>query len=232
MEAETRLRIDRFWDEVFGSGDEPDTAHVVEHGRGLEGYTGVYAVVRRQRTFVSAPAELVGVVRDWAPDAACAMDPAWWADRLHAWTVIGPSVHAFLDHSTSVPSPGPSRAVPLTEVVAALADRVSASEWTESGFAGADVEHAWLLCDEDGRPLAASNLTPFDGVAADVGVVVAADSRGQGHGAIVAAAAVAHAVARHGIARWRALTTNGSSRAIATRLGFEDDCLQIAVRPA
>jgi len=47
---------------------------------------------------------------------------------------------------------------------------------------------------------------------------------------MVAATAARYAVERHGIARWRAIEVNAPSRRLAKRLGFEDDCVQLAVR--
>ena len=79
--------------------------------------------------------------------------------------------------------------------------------------------------------MAGANLTPFNGMAADVGVLTALAARGRGSATAVAAVACGAAIERHGIARWRALVGNAASRRIAERLGFEEDCRQLAVRP-
>lgn len=155
----------------------------------------------------------------------------WWTERLPGWKVLGPSVHSFASSHEQLQAAGSAYPASPAEVRAALASRVSADEWAESGFAGDDVEHAWLLDDAQNRPVAAANLTPFDGVAADVGVLVAREVRGRSHAAAAAAAAVRYAVGHHGIARWRALETNSASRAVAARLGFDEDCRQLAARP-
>lgn len=83
----------------------------------------------------------------------------------------------------------------------------------------------------DDQTVAAANLTPFDGMPADVGVLAHPFGRGRGFGTAVASVATSYAVQEFGIARWRALITNTASRRIARRLGFEPDCLQIALRP-
>ena len=127
----------------------------------------------------------------------------WWADRLPGWSVLGPSVHAFLDRTDQCP------AGPLGLIVRAagagdldgLRGRVTGAEWAESGFAGDDVALAWVATDPGGQVLAASNLTPFDAVPADVGVLAAAAARGRGLATAVAAQAARHAVDHHGIAR-------------------------------
>ena len=46
----------------------------------------------------------------------------------------------------------------------------------------------------------------------------------------VGRAAASYAVSRHGLARWRARTTNSASIGAARRLGFEPWCTQLAIR--
>jgi len=231
MKAAAHLRVDQFWDGIFGSGpDDGTSVHVVPHGPRLAGYPGIYAVLRGDAVHVSAPPDWVKSVHAWRVTTGDVMDPRWWAAHLPGWTVLGPSVHSFSDRRARLVDT--ARRASLAEVRRALAPRVSTDEWEESGFGGDNVEHAWLLRDDDRRPVAASNLTLFDGVAADVGILVSAGARGRGHGVAIASAAVSYAVDQHGIARWRALEANVPSRAIAARLGFEDDCRQLAMRPA
>ncbi len=71
----------------------------------------------------------------------------------------------------------------------------------------------------------------FDGVLADVGVLVDRNPRGRGYSSLVAAAATTHAVRSHQIARRRSLATNTPSRRTASRLECQDDCIQRAIRP-
>lgn len=232
MDCGSRLRVERFWEGVFGPAADQGTTRVVEHGPQLAGYDGIYAVLRHGSALVSAPSDLVERVRRWRVTPASVMDPRWWAPRLPGCSVLGPSIHSFADspehlHPVSVGHPAS-----LADVERALAARVSVDEWAESGFGGSDVEYAWLLSDRDGQPVGASNLTPFDGMAADVGVLVTSEARGRGYGVAIAGAAVSRALELHGLARWRSLESNTASRAIAVRLGFEDDCRQLAVRPS
>lgn len=162
------------------------------------------------------------------------MDVQWWQSHLPGWLVLGPSVHSFLDQPDLL-----SVAVGETVVryaaqqdLARLRDQVTEAEWAESGFARDDVAQAWVVTDWQDQPLAAANLTWFDDIPADVGVLAAPTARGRGLATAAAAAAAAgYAVEHHGIARWRALTLNTNSRRIAARLGFEEACLQLAVRP-
>ncbi|MGZ4460380.1 MAG: GNAT family N-acetyltransferase [Nocardioidaceae bacterium] len=99
----------------------------------------------------------------------------------------------------------------------------SADGWPGIVVAG-DTSAAHVRC------LAAANLTDFDGVPADVGVVTHPAARGRGLGLAVTAAAARAAIATHGLARWRALHTNRASRALARRLGFTDYGGNLAVR--
>ncbi len=228
--------MDDFWSRVFGSGSSSDAAErtvVVEHGELLGEYEGIYCVLRRQRVLVSAPPPLVQPVIGWRPSVETVMDPQWWRERLADWSVLGPSVHSFLDRSgPAAATLGDAAVLPAgSDLLQLLRDRVTDSEWAESGFAGSDVANAWVVVDENDRPMAASNLTPFDGVPADVGVLADPAVRGRGVATTVAAAAARYAVEWHGIARWRAIETNAPSRRLANKLGFEADCVQLAVRP-
>ncbi|WP_147917462.1 GNAT family N-acetyltransferase [Ruania zhangjianzhongii] len=231
MHSHTRHRLDGFWAALFGPAVGTEAGRVVTHGLRLAGYPGVYAVRGDGRCFVSAPPALTSQVRQWAPDADTVLDPCWWSDRLPGWQVLGPSEHSFLDHTSLLPEIVAARPASGAEVRDALLGRVVAADWSESGF-DSDVANAWLLEDGTGRAVAAANLAVFDDVPADVGVLVAPDARRCGYATAVAAAAARFAVERHGIARWRTLSTTSASRAVATRLGFELDCTQLAVRPA
>ncbi|MFC7597488.1 GNAT family N-acetyltransferase [Terrabacter sp. GCM10028922] len=207
---------------------------IVEHGQLLADYAGIFCVLRHQTVLVSAPRALVGTVSGWCPSIDTVMDPQWWSDRLPDWLVLGPSVHSFLDRPAFLPAASGGIAVRAArrDDLDRLIDQVTHAEWEESGFADDDDAHAWVALDQHGRPMAAAKLTVFDGVPADVGVLAAGIGRGRGFATAVAATAARHAVAHHGIARWRALATNAPSRRIAEKLGFEDDCLQLAIRPA
>lgn len=213
--------------------DGEDGPVIVEHGERLAGYAGIYCIRRQGVVLVSAPGPLVGPVTSWGPSVETVMDVQWWKRHLPGWVVLGPSVHSFLDQADLL-------AVAVGEAVMRhagrddlehLRDQVPEAEWAESGFAGDDVAQAWVVTDWQDQPLAASNLTWFDDIPVDVGVLAAPSARGRGLATAAAATAAGYAVEHHGVARWRALTVNAGSRRIADRLGFEEDCLQLAVRP-
>lgn len=232
MHLTTRVRIDQFWQRTFGAPSQQDgEVRVVTHGEHLAGYPGIYAVLRQGAVLITTPSEMTAHVRAWPLSPTTAMRPDWWTDRLPGWKVLGPSVHSFAGSHEQLQAAGSAYPASPAEVRAALFSRVSADEWEESGFAGDDVGHAWLLDNAQNRPVAAANLTPFDGVTADVGVLVAREARGHGDAVAAASAAVRYAVGHHGIARWRALETNSASLAVAARLGFNEDCRQLAARP-
>lgn len=170
-------------------------------------------------------------VRELELDPVSALDQDRWTAQLPDWSVLGPSVHAFADEFVDVPAAGMLIKVAAPDDLAGLRAAVPAADWGDSGFAGDDVREAWAAIDPDGRAVAGANLTPFDGVPADVGVLAVPVVRGRGIATAVAAVASGSAIERHGIARWRALVGNAASRRIAARLGFEEDCRQLAVRP-
>lgn len=230
MRADTRHRVDSFWAVLFGPTVAAEAGRVVPHRARLVDYPGIYVVRRDGQYFVSTPPGLASQVRQWGPSTDTVLAPSWWSDRLPGWQVLGPSEHSFLDHTSLLPE-APAVPAGSGEIREALLEGVTTDEWSESGF-DASVAHAWLLEDGTGRVVAAANLTMFDGVPTDIGVLVAQDARGRGHATAAAAAAARFAVEMYGIARWRTRTVNGPSRAIAARLGFELDCTQLAARPA
>jgi RimJ/RimL family protein N-acetyltransferase len=231
LRPESRLRVERHWSRVFGRdvADGEDRV-VVSHAAPVRGYAGILVVVRQGSTLVSAPPALVEEVAAWPWADGAAVDPRWWAARRPGWAVLGPSVHSFLDDDRALPRGPRARRCTVDEVRQAMGARVTEEEWDEAGF-GDEVETAWILDDADGRPVAAANLTPFDPGPADVGVLVGRDARGRGYAVLAGAVAARAAVAACGIARWRARTSNIASRRTASRLGFVDDCIQLAVRP-
>lgn len=235
MEKQAYDRIDAFWRGVFGaSGHCCDPVIVGHHLADLLGYPGIYCIVRNDTVHVSAPDHLVGAIAEWRPTPTTVIDATWWNERLPTWSVLGPSCHAFTDHE---PPPNLVRSSVDVHRVAkdalgGLRSLVSAAEWDESGLGGHEDAPAWRAVTADGDTAAGSILTPFDGLPADVGVLTAPPFRGSGAATAVAGAAVAFAAREFGIVRWRALTANLASRRVSEHLGFEPDCLQLAVRPA
>lgn len=236
VRPESWRRVDDFWRGVFGersSGVEAGCAVIVGHGESLGDYAGLYCVLRHRTVVVSAPGHLLRTVAEWHPSVETVMDAQWWNDRLPGWSVLGPSVHSFLDRADLPVAPA-GEAVAQTagsDQLQRLRDRVTKEEWQESGFAGSDLAKAWVVVGEGGQALAASNLTPFGNVPADVGVLADPAARERGFATLAAKTAAHYAIERYGIARWRALATNAPSRRLAAKLGFEDDCVQLAVRP-
>jgi GNAT superfamily N-acetyltransferase len=139
--------------------------------------------------------------------------------------VLGPSVHAYLD---SVPD---HRVDGIRQAaygeLGRLREACGEAQWEESGFA--EKPERCFVGDLDGQIVAASNLTPWRGAPADVGVLVDPAFAGRGLGTDVAAAA--DAVRTAGTARYRALETNTASLRIATRLGFTAYGRNLALKP-
>ncbi|GAB3914461.1 hypothetical protein GCM10011575_44920 [Microlunatus endophyticus] len=235
MQQRGRDRVEAFWRAVFGTTDCSNHAVITPHrAPDLHGYPGIYAVLRQETAYVSAPEYLVDAISQWRIDPTTVIDPGWWLRQLPDWQILGPSVHAFTDeappadHRASRFRIEPVLPGQLTE----LRSRVDPAEWGESGFGGDDIEGAWQAVDDSGHVVAAANLTPFDGSPSDVGILTRPEARGRGAATAVGVRATTHAVREFGIARWRALSGNTASRHIADRLGFEPDCLQLALRPA
>ncbi|HEY0690547.1 MAG TPA: GNAT family protein [Kribbella sp.] len=207
MRAKTRAVVDQFWAKLFGLTAEelhrPGTT-AVQHA-GLGDYPGIYVLMLGRSVIVSSPDEPSGEFTQ----------------------VLGPSVHAYLD---TVPD---HRVDGLREAaygeLGRLREVCGEAQWEESGFA--EKPERCFVVDLDRQIVAASNLTPWRGAPADVGVLVDPAFAGRGLGTGVAAAAAADAVRTAGMARYRALETNTASLRIATRLGFTPYGRNLALKP-
>jgi len=197
MQPETKLVVDRFWADLFGLSVEelhaPGTK-AIQH-LGLGDYPAVYVLILGRSVVVSSPAE---------PPAG------------ELVKVLGPSVHSYLDTRPVLVAGGVREA--SYEELEPLRAACGEDDWEESGFAE-EPERCFAI-EQDGRIVAASNLTAWRGEAVDVGVLVDPAAAGRGFGTKVAAAAADLAVQTFGICRYRALETNGASMRIAEKLGF------------
>jgi len=197
MRPETTLVVDRFWADLFGLSVEelhtPGTK-AVQH-LGLGDYPAVYVLILGRSVVVSSPAE----------------PPAGGLVK-----VLGPSVHSYLDTRPAL-VPGGVREASYDELEP-LRAVCGEDNWQESGFAE-EPERCFVI-EQDGKIVAASNLTPWRGEAVDVGVLVDPAAAGRGLGTSVAAKAADLAVRTFGICRYRALEANGPSLRIAEKLGF------------
>lgn len=101
----------------------------------------------------------------------------------------------------------------------------SIEDWAESGFSRdpsvsepSDVEY-WLLLEQD-RVTAAGNMTSWRGTPSDVGVLVTEADRGKGLAGRLVGAMLADTLPKVDVIRYRALSSNAASLAVADRLGF------------
>jgi RimJ/RimL family protein N-acetyltransferase len=202
--------VDRFWADAFGfdvAELHAEPLRISTPAPGFADYRGVYVLTLGPTTLVSAPAGHVD------------------ADTV----VLGPSQHAYLHRDDHVAAPGATTQPVDPSELASLRGAVQRAEWSEGGFGHDDdvtfgAYHGNVL-------VAAGNLTDFAGRPADVGLVTHPDHRGKGHGLALARDMTTWAFA-HGaeVVRYRALTTNMPSLAIARRAGFTPYGSNVAIR--
>lgn len=230
MRHQSRVFVDESWAALFGI--EPHalwSGVTVRPHRTLGDYAGLVVAWRGGGVHVSAPASRSSEIAESlaAQGIRDLQTPEFWSEcaRSIGKEVIGPSTHHYLDED-----PGTSAAVVRIEAPDVLPMRraVSAHEWEESGFD--DDAQVWFGFSADGHLVAAANLTSYAEAPRDVGVLVVPDARGHRLVDEVGRTAAAYAVSRHGLARWRARTTNRASLGAARRLGFEPWCTQLAIR--
>lgn len=230
MRHQSRVFVDESWADLFGIEPHALWSGVTVRAHGTLGdYAGLFVAWRGEGVHVSVPASRSSEIAESlaAQGIRDLQTPEFWSAYARSidLDVIGPSTHHYLDED-----PGMSAAVVRIEASDAhgMRQSVPAHEWEESGFA--DDAQVCFGFSADGHLVAAANLTSYAEAPRDVGVLVVPDARGQRLVDEVGRAAASYAVSRHGLARWRARTSNLASLGAAHRLGFEPWCTQLAIR--
>jgi len=243
----TRERVDAYWSSTLGL-DVADLhipgTRVRPHPPDRATWRGVYVLSLDKAAWVSAPADLLDRVAPVAElDAESALEPDTWHELLGAdvRATFGPVVHHYRDDREGlddIPAPLPFGPTPHVvagrrlnprdaEVLAGLRGAISSDEWASAGFTGQPAMLFGLF--EDDRIVAAANLNAGPDAATDIGIVVHPEARGRGYGVAITATAARQALLMHGVARFRALASSESSRAIAEELGFSEYGRNLAV---
>ena len=232
MRPETVAFVEAWWAALFGvpRDDLWRGVHVARHAK-LDDYPGTFVAWQGSGVHVSVPSTVndADVESLAAQGLSTLADDGFWrvwaGDR--GLSVIGPSVHAYLDED-----PGDDGSVPRIDpaLLGQLRASVPPNEWEEAGFED-DPGHVFG-CYADGRLVAASILRDFADAPRDIGLLVAPDLRARGLGHRVGGAATSYAVRHHGFAVWRAHVRNQASLATSRELGFERYAGQLAVRAA
>jgi GNAT superfamily N-acetyltransferase len=203
-----RPYVDRAWADAFGiSVDElhEPGVRVVTGAPMLAGHPGAYVLHLGEAVIIG-----VGALR-----------------------ALGPSWHSYLHRDDFRPGTAAGRRVVEADhdAIRRFQEIVGEDDFHEGGFGWEPFpEVAWVL--EDGEGVAAlGNMTDFGGAPADVGLVTRPDARGRGLATQLATAMLVECFEDHEVARYRALTTNAASIAVARRLGFEGYGENVAVRP-
>jgi GNAT superfamily N-acetyltransferase len=230
MAARFTAYVDRFWADAFGLAVDDlhlSSAVVVTPAPWLAEYHGIYVLRLGPTTLVSAPPSQ----RSAAADLAVGRDVHDAAREIDG-IVVGPSQHAYLDRDDHVAPSSPTTTKVTIADLEPLRLAVPDDEWGEGGF-GDHTEHVWAVYADDGATIAAAgNLTDFDGMPADIGVVTHPAHRGRGLARRLTADMTTWAMSEAGaeVVRYRALTTNDASRAVARRAGFTAYGENVAIR--
>lgn len=220
--------VDHVWAKAFGL--EPSAIHdepvrVVAPAPWLEAYRGVWVLTLGPTTLISTPADHIGL-----GEAIAGGRDARDVARDVGGTFVGPSQHAYVHRDDHVPPQAPTTRRVTVEELEPLRRAVPADEWSEGGF-GHGTEVVWASF-EAGELVAADNLTDFDGAPADIGLVTHPDHRGRGHAQRLTADMTTWAISQAGVdvVRYRALTSNAASLAVARHAGFAPYGENVAIR--
>src|SRR4051794_572524 len=214
MLAESWARVADWWADLFGVAKDSvwPTGVSAAHHALLRDEDGMVVTRRRDGVRISLP-NWVSVER---ADELTSQPRAVLLERKF-WVTWPPTaerkaqrrvVHAYTD--TQLEPPQGIERIDPTEI-ADWQDHVSPRKWQASGFAGPVVEVFALRTGPN--IAAAANLTTVHGSPLTVGVLTHPAHRGRGYATRVARAATAEAVARDGLARYRAEAEHARSRA-------------------
>jgi GNAT superfamily N-acetyltransferase len=229
VQVTTRNRVDAFWSSTLGV--EATELHVpgtrvCPHVGEREQWRGIYVLAFDDAVSVFAPAEEVEQVRAkvGGRDAKALLEPETWRELLGSTLrgAFGPVAHFYLDDRAGLEELAEGRRI-TPDDAAALADlrrAVRTEEWGAAGFTAQPSALLGLFAED--RLIAAANLTSGPEASSDIGIVIHPDARGKGMAVRIAAAAAKQAIALHGLARFRVLTSSAPTLAIAHRLGFTE----------
>jgi GNAT superfamily N-acetyltransferase len=200
----------------------------------------VYLIRREDSCIIVVPQALVG-----STTIACASWPsAAVFDRAFVRSLYGDEVAAihgpfWLGYATTesfrhVDGRG-TRRLGGTEDAAALSALRAAVPEEQAVDAGFDVAaRREYGCFAGGELVSAGTLTPFRGLAANIGVLTHPAHRNQGYGTAMVSTLTQHALTESRTAQFRALEENRAALRIARVLGYVEDghTFEVALRPA
>ena len=223
---ETLTAVERYWVRTFGlaSGVLPSRGvHIVAHAA-LGSWRGVFVLRRGRVCLVSAPLGLLPWLRLGLADMTC--DDLFIYGGLERFLgpqvalAVGPAWLGYGDSSLTVPRSsarllGPDDAGVLDQ----LREACGTTAWEHSGIDRARPPVFGLfVC---GELVAAGTLREEAGIG-NIGIVTHPAHRGHGYATEVVAFACAYGLERNTVLQYRTLLSNGSSMAVARKLGLRN----------
>jgi len=225
IDGSLRDVVDASWAEMLGCDVgllRSPGSHVVRGGPGFAGYNAVYVARVGGAVLAYCPERLRAVAREVLGREADKAFTSRTLERIageRLKVILGPSSHSFMDRHHFTPAPLEGQRVPAEDDrLAALRKDCGEEEWAEAGFIF-DRGVVYTL-ERNGIVVAAGNLTPFRAQFADVGLITHPDHRGRGIAKQLASRMIADALPAAGVVRYRALSANAPSIAVARSLGF------------
>lgn len=225
-----------YWREHIGFDPDMTQGIVVARPEGTMGhYHGVYVFRRGYGLIVSPPPRWRALLRDAlsgrTPDQAFDAGVLEQILGADAAMTVGPAWIGVADESDAARvTPQGARLLEERDrpALLALKQAVSPTEWEHSAI---EVERTPVFGVFEGPALlAAASYEPWGERISAVGILTHPLHRRRGCATVVAAAAVAHGLARKQVMLWQTLESNAPSMAVARTLGFQPYARTIAIR--
>jgi len=225
-----------YWRQQIGFDPDVTQGVIIARPQGtLRTYHGIYLFRRGYGCIISPPEQwralLQVSLRGHTPDAAFDVRALRLILGDDAESIAGPTwVGCADDTDVARVAPRGARLLEDRDRPALLELRriTSARDWDEGAV---DPDRSPIFgVFEDETLLAAASYEPWGDRISAIGVVTHPLHRRRGCGTVVAAAAMAHGLARKQVMLWQTLEFNSPSMAIARNLGFQPYARTIAVR--
>lgn len=231
LNERTVSRVTEYWAHHLGCAADALFAsppHIVTHGAGLAGYSGIFALFRGDGLTISLPPDHADFLRPLLPVPPISTSSLAAAFPGHSSAVIGP---AYIGYADSVVTPlPPARSLTPSDSaeVSELQSTCDVTEWDHGGSTLSAGPASGVFV--DGQLVSLAGYEAWGGCIAHISVITHPAFRRQGFGRSAVAHLASRALVSGLIPQYRTLYSNLASIRVAEALGFCHFATSMAIR--